>query len=137
MKFIFALGFLVCCWHTSFAQMIPIPQQIVPKNTVPDHGYCYRNPSIICNTAGMEVQYSAEDCIQCDCIGEGQGVLCCMKSPFPIVKSHQFCNVFLDTSTCQYQLIPTITHGNHACCIEGYSTSVIEEKSPSSKQDKI
>ncbi|KAJ8036873.1 hypothetical protein HOLleu_17524 [Holothuria leucospilota] len=127
MKSIFAFGLLVFCWNVSIAQIIPMPIEIVPRKPVPDHGYCYRNMWSTCTTAGIKVQSKGEDCVECICDGEQQGALCCMKSPYPVVRFLGFCDVVLDTTTCQYERTPKFKHARHACCIRGYETSVIQE----------
>lgn len=138
MKFIFIFGLISVCLHVTIAKIVSVSTEMVAKNPVPEHGECFRNTRISCSQAGEPVKSSsAQYCYKCICDGDGMGATCCTKAAFPIVKSPMFCMVHLDTATCTYKRTPIKvlrSLDKHACCIEGYFTSIIERDNTKSKK---
>ncbi|KAJ8038722.1 hypothetical protein HOLleu_16225 [Holothuria leucospilota] len=126
MKIVLTTVVLATCLHVSIAKIIPIPGKFVPKHPHPNHGECFRNTEIKCDKAGMKVQYNLENCVDCTCDDDEEGVTCCNLEPFPVVKDSDKCEVRLNTTSCLYSLTPVTEDDKHACCFNEYEIADIE-----------
>ncbi|KAJ8038568.1 hypothetical protein HOLleu_16028 [Holothuria leucospilota] len=129
MKLILTLGIIFLCFHICSPKIIPIPGKIVGLYPKPKHGACFQNNAIMCSQAGMKVQYDGENCVDCTCNGGNMGITCCNVEPFPNVCHPKYCNVWLNTNTCQYDTeqvdrasVPPgrVRAWHQACRIESY-----------------